>query len=544
MTIVCLGWGSLVWDPRTLPLRGDWKTDGPVLPLEFARQSQDGRITLVITEDGAPCPALWGELDAATLDEAVAALAAREGCAPTAIGRWPSATTVFAQADAISAWAGRRGIAGVVWTALSPGLARSRGAVPALGYVVDHLRTLKGEAREAAQTYVARAPLQVATRYRPALEAELGIARDAGAAPRPGTSRGDEMLTVLANSLRTLEDKRLTGYDDADLRREIADLGSRAERFFKAVVFPGMDPDDSLDTAINRLKAAGVAKDIRSQLHQLRELYNDAKHDPTKRILLKDAIDVVAAARSAMAQVIALGLGQVAIAAQTAVNRLLWVSGYDSYTTGSTAVYVSLPVPNDVFATHLDVFELHYSSWDPLKADLLAGGQFFYGPEHFDKAQYDSFNEDDFIGAGIWDGDYRTLVRTLARHEHRQSTDALIPGLRRDHMTISVFSGIALAAVDVANAAGTALDEAALTDAILKCADTVYALPAKTPWVRETAQALARMVIAVPFPAWRALSGPYWNLWAPKALATQVTSPDPKRLPVVIDDANRVVITA
>lgn len=53
MAVVCLGWGSLIWDPRDLPLVSGWFDDGPLLRVEFTRQSANGRMTLVI-EPGAP----------------------------------------------------------------------------------------------------------------------------------------------------------------------------------------------------------------------------------------------------------------------------------------------------------------------------------------------------------------------------------------------------------------------------------------------------------------------------------------------------------
>jgi hypothetical protein len=63
MLIACLGWGSLVWDPRELPVRGTWLTNGPFLPIEFARESSDGRITLVLVPDTiAVAQSLWASM--------------------------------------------------------------------------------------------------------------------------------------------------------------------------------------------------------------------------------------------------------------------------------------------------------------------------------------------------------------------------------------------------------------------------------------------------------------------------------------------------
>ena len=73
------GWGSLIWCQKTLPVSGAWQADGPVLPIEFARKSNDKRITLVITPDAPPVTILWAALAVETLAEAKAALAAREG---------------------------------------------------------------------------------------------------------------------------------------------------------------------------------------------------------------------------------------------------------------------------------------------------------------------------------------------------------------------------------------------------------------------------------------------------------------------------------
>ena len=142
------------------------------------------------------------------------------------------------------------------------------------------------------------------------------------------------------------------------------------------------------------MKGLGFSKAVRGRLHALRELHNDAKHNPSKPVRLKIASDRLRDCRSALADLIAAAPGQVRAAVDTAVSRLFWISGYDHHTGGCTSVYVSLPLPHDVFATHVDVFWLRHASWEQLKADLLSTGNFFYGATHFEPDAFARFNEE------------------------------------------------------------------------------------------------------------------------------------------------------
>lgn len=171
--IVCLGWGSLVWDPRCLPISGEWHNNGPKIPLEFARQSQNGRLTLVIDPESPPTEVLWAALSVADLSEAVEALSCREGT-PTdqPIGRWPN-DSPYECTDIIEKWAQSRSFDGVVWTALRPKFGDQNGSRPSQGQAVDYLASLRGHRRHCAEEYVRRAPFQIDTPYRQAISKHL-----------------------------------------------------------------------------------------------------------------------------------------------------------------------------------------------------------------------------------------------------------------------------------------------------------------------------------------------------------------------------------
>lgn len=177
--IACLGWGSLVWDPRELPTRGEWFVDGPFLPIEFARQSSDGRVTLVLVPKSfAVVRCLWKPMAVSSLREARKALGLRE-CRHSSkpeecVDCWPRGTKNRLAAGAIGQWARMQHIEAVIWTNLSPKFGDDDKRLPTGPEVVAYLRGLQDEKREKAEQYVRRAPKQIDTEYRRLIERELG----------------------------------------------------------------------------------------------------------------------------------------------------------------------------------------------------------------------------------------------------------------------------------------------------------------------------------------------------------------------------------
>jgi len=176
MKIACLGWGSLVWSPGVLRCVGGWREDGPSLPVEFARTSRDGRLTMVLLEGATEVRTLWTELDYATPEQAQEALAGREGCSVHAIGMWPGKPPQHgAGSESIAEWASSRGFDALVWTAVRPKFDGTDGSAPSSPEAaIAYLRGLNAEVTAKAREYFERAPAQVQTPTRVAVEVALG----------------------------------------------------------------------------------------------------------------------------------------------------------------------------------------------------------------------------------------------------------------------------------------------------------------------------------------------------------------------------------
>ena len=175
--IVCLGWGSLTWDPRTLRIKSGWFDDGPHISIEFIRVSSDGRLTLVIDPSMPKVKCLWALMNTANLNHAIDNLRNREGIPRNSghlIGRWTMGQNTPAGLIDLSRWAKDKNIQSIIWTALGPRFSGQNGRVPTQHEAVAYLRGLQGQQRNAAEEYIRRAPHQIDTAYRKRFERDLG----------------------------------------------------------------------------------------------------------------------------------------------------------------------------------------------------------------------------------------------------------------------------------------------------------------------------------------------------------------------------------
>lgn len=178
--IVFLGWGSLIWKPGNLQLKGPWNDDGPFLPIEYARISRNGRLTLVLCSGVSDVQTLWAYSGHDGLSHSVDALAKRERTGPSRIGymsipdnldRCRAVPDVLPR---IRSWAEQKGIDVVVWTDLPTNFEEKTGKVFSGEAVIEYLKSLKGETLQKARKYVEKTPPQIDTRIRRRIGHELG----------------------------------------------------------------------------------------------------------------------------------------------------------------------------------------------------------------------------------------------------------------------------------------------------------------------------------------------------------------------------------
>ncbi len=180
MNIAVIAWGSLLWNRGTLDVQTRWHGNGPQLPLEFARISCGGRLTLVLFPGAETRTTYWAASSFDNLDDSRRNLADREGSKIDAVHFYlrgpadredqhsghPVATAKVGEwlniQDRIDA---------AIWTGLTSNWQSKRGSKFSVDDAVLYLAGLRGPELDAAREYITHAPPQVDTPVRRAMRA-------------------------------------------------------------------------------------------------------------------------------------------------------------------------------------------------------------------------------------------------------------------------------------------------------------------------------------------------------------------------------------
>lgn len=176
MRIAILGWGSLIKDPMDLNIVNDeWHSGGPTLPIELSRLSDKrGYLTYVVDEyHERRVPTRYAISGYRELEDAIADLACREGCAAHSVGyveaaeRRPHRSRTSVWKD-IQHWVRAKKFDAAIWTDLPP---KFDGEFT-LDSAVAFWRRLPAARVEDAKKYAQEAPEEVDTDLRRRLQAE------------------------------------------------------------------------------------------------------------------------------------------------------------------------------------------------------------------------------------------------------------------------------------------------------------------------------------------------------------------------------------
>jgi len=176
--IACIAWGSLIWEPRELKLASEWRPGGPLLPIEFVRDSDDSdELAVVMHEAAPPMPTYWALLDTNDIDAAREMLRQREKIRPEYpqwVGSIPNPCGPVD--ERVAEWLRTRELDAAVWTALPAKFAKVSERAPSAHEALAFLAGLQGEQRRKAEEYVRKVPREINTLYRKLFEDKLGLA--------------------------------------------------------------------------------------------------------------------------------------------------------------------------------------------------------------------------------------------------------------------------------------------------------------------------------------------------------------------------------
>lgn len=290
----------------------------------------------------------------------------------------------------------------------------------------------------------------------------------------------------------------------------VKDLGGELEVFLKEVIHQSRDRKMTLEIAINNLSRFGIGASDLDNLHRLRLAYNGFKHDARYSMTTFEVISMLSDASKSIEAVISAGVGTTNARVVKISTRMFWICAWDHFLGGDTEVHIVPPALNVWLPPTLEVIYIEMSDWNKVLNDLSHAGKLYMGRSHLPESFWDDcIAEDDFLNAGVFEGEYRVLISTLAMYEKKRPPGReLLPFLERQNNSSSMWSSTLHAAGDVAMQAQMPLDAESLTDLIVRTAAHEYAAPVTSVYARKYSEQWANLLLNIKIEDRSKITGP------------------------------------
>lgn len=317
---------------------------------------------------------------------------------------------------------------------------------------------------------------------------------------------GDVFLGDFRGLLTQLAQLTHKAYDEQDVRDLVSKIGTKTELFLKATAFPVKDPRNNFYSFIDELASVGIDQTHIGWFHDLRKLYNDAKHDPNAQVTLLMATETIGKAEKTANLIVGNSIGNSSQTIRSNSNRVYWIAAWDHYTSGDTEIHILIPGESGHWLgpPTFDMINIKVLEWDDVKFKLSVAGKLSNPVGLIPQNQLDLFKDDDFLAAFVWEGEYRVLLNVLAQHELRQK---LITGLNRQDTGHYMQIAVLMAMLDVIGASYSIDD---LATNIQSQAIASYGVPPEYTHMEYFIEGLKSLAEKIDINQWPNIHGPKW----------------------------------
>lgn len=144
---------------------------------------------------------------------------------------------------------------------------------------------------------------------------------------------GELLLQELSESKERLLKLTHGRFEPTQINEEVSCVGARIELFLKSVALPGRSFGENFVWYIDQLASMSVSACAIGRLHALRLAYNKAKHEPTSKMGLLEAVELIEQVRESAGEIVAKGIGNVGGMVKPHTHRVYWIVVWDHYAT-------------------------------------------------------------------------------------------------------------------------------------------------------------------------------------------------------------------